>query len=689
MTALATYGAIAREVFEPREILSPSAWAERHYRVTTGDFRGPFSLDRTPYLRGLLDAIADPAVRVVAVKKGSQVGGTLALRAALFWWVDSVGGTCMYVLPKDDAAGEQCKLRILPAVEACDPIRARIITGKGESASKLLRFSPATDIVFRGAMTERNLESLDADLVYVDEVDRCPPRTCHLAKQRGKTLAQSKVVLCGKPGLAGEGVDREYDLSDRRRYLLPCPACGVYHERTFARVRWHGRNREGEIGWDSRDLTSPAQVVRETACLRCPNLACRARIGPDANLWQLSLGVWAAQGQSVAPLRPRLTRRGVQPGPDAPPADRWHDTPGTLGGKAFASDQAGFHVPELISGVAVGGPYAGVAGDFVERGGVMDADVLADRLGLAYSPVSRPPEVSQLRKATCGENPLHAGQVPDEAVALIAAVDVQIGHAFVAVTAYAARMRTRWLVWYEQVPCPEGTGLATLDELLYRRVFTRQDGAGMRVVSRGIDSGDRTAEVYDYCRARPQCYAIKGVGEDPRGRLDTPHQWRLITLSPDGRRKLEPPVSLLKVNAHHWRSWVLRRLGIDAGEKDPALLDEDEPERTPGETVTAWRLPRDVTDEYLEQLTAEELVETRGPGGRVKHEWRLRPGRRHNHWFDVAVYTEALAHARGVHTLDRPCGLETPKLPRTPAPPPRDTARRSTPLLDRARARRS
>lgn len=688
MTALAAYESIAREVFAPREILSPSAWAERHYRVTTGDFRGPFSLDRTPYLRGMLDAIADPSVRVVVVKKGSQVGGTLALRAGLFWWIDSVGGTCMYVLPKDDAAGEQCKLRILPAVQACDPIASRLAMGKGESTSKMLRFNPATDIVFRGAMTERNLESLDADLVYVDEVDRCPPRTCHLAKQRGKTLAQSKVVLCGKPGLAGEGVDREYDLSDRRRFLVPCPQCGVYHERTFARVRWHGRNRDGEIGWDSRDLSTPASVVRETASLRCPNLSCRARIGPEHNAWQLSLGVWTPQGRTVGALEPRRNRRGEQPGPDAEPAARWIHEPGRTGGRALESDAAGFHIPEMISGVAVGGPYAGVAGDFVERGGVMDADILADRLGLAYSPVSRPPEVSALRKATCGEHPFPAGVVPDEAVALIAAVDVQIGHACVAVTAFAPRMRTRWLIWYEQVPCPEGTGLASLDELLYRRRWGRQDGTAMKIVSRGIDSGDRTAEVYDYCRARPQCYAVKGVGQDPRGRLDTPHQWRLITLSPDGRRKLEPPVSLLKVNAHHWRSWVLRRLGIDSGAQDPGLLDEDEAEKPGGETPVAWRLPRDVTDEYLEQLTAEELLETKGPGGRVRHEWRLRPGRRHNHWFDVAVYTEALAHARGVHQLDRPCGLDAPTLPKRPAPPPTNEPRRSTPLLDRRRNRR-
>lgn len=682
MTVLATYERVVREAFAPRERLSPSAWAQRHYTVVTGDFRGPFDLARTPYLRDMIDAIADPSVRVVVVKKGSQVGGTLALRAGLFWWVDAVGGTCMYVLPKDDAAGEQLKLRILPAVAACSPIADRLITGKSESNAKLLRFRPATDIVFRGAMTERNLESLDADMVYVDEVDRCPPRTCHLAKQRGKTLATAKVVLCGKPGLAGEGVDREYDLSDRRRYLVPCPHCGVYHERTFARVRWHGVNRDGVENWDSRDITTPASVVRETACLRCPNIACRGRIGPEFNLWQLGLGVWAAQNQNVAPLRRLASKKETDD-----PAHAWAQEPGTLSGRAPETDAAGFHIPELISGVAVGGPYAGVAGDYVERGGVMDADVLADRLGLAYSPVSRPPEVSELRKAVAGQESLPAGVVPDEAVALIAGVDVQIGSAYVAITAFAPRMRHRWLVWYEQVPCPEGTGFAALDELLYRRGFARQDGKTMRLAARGIDSGDRTAEVYDYCRSRPRCYSVKGVGQDPRGRLDTPHQWRQITVSPDGRRKLDPPVSLLKVNAHHWRSWVLRRLGIDAGKNDPTLVPDDERADENAKPAAAWRLPRDVTDEYLEQLTAEELVETRGQGGRVRQEWRLRQGRRANHWFDVAVYTEAIAHAVGVAQLDKPCGVELARTPDKPAPLPREPSR-ATPMLDRLRAQR-
>lgn len=676
MSAAGIYAGVLREVFALEDDLSTADWVARYFAIHSGDFPGPYDHTRTPYLRGIFAAFDVPEIRTIVCKGGSQTGKTAGLRGCLFRYIDAQRGKAMYVLPKDLAAAHQTRLVLMPAVEACDRIRGRLLPKREDRSAALMRFR-GCDVVFRGAMTESNLETLDAGLVVVDEVDRCPPRTCHLAKQRGKTIAGAKVLLFGKPGLAGEGVDREYAISGwRGRYMVPCPGCGVYHERTFARLRWRGI-RDGVERWDSRDLGVAPSLARETACLKCPN--CKDRIGPEHNHWQINLGVWAHETQRVAPLAPRLGRGGMQaPSEDAGPDERWESTPGLVEGDAPRTDQAGFHVPELISGVAALGPYAGAVGEFVERGGVMDADLLADRLGLAYSGMSKPPEVKELR-ASVVDQEHRLGVVPNEVLALIAVGDVQLGSVIVSVWGYGAGMRRRWLVWDEEVPAPEGTGLSVLDEIFYRRQWPRANGARMRLACRGLDSGDRATEVYDYIRARPECYAIKGVGNDARNRMDEPARWSQIQQSPDGKVKYPRAVHLLRIDSHFWKSRVVRMLGIARQDAQPGLIDDEIDALAPNEGAEApqpwYTLPRDVTDQFLEELTAEELVTAKGQGGRPRQEWRIRPGRRGNHRFDVACYAEALANRRGVHLLQRTVGVVAESAPEKPAAPAAEPSR--------------
>ena len=61
----------------PREPLTMIEWAERYRmlsREENPDYEGPFRLDNTPILRGILAALSARGVRRAVVQKSAQIG---------------------------------------------------------------------------------------------------------------------------------------------------------------------------------------------------------------------------------------------------------------------------------------------------------------------------------------------------------------------------------------------------------------------------------------------------------------------------------------------------------------------------------------------------------------------------------------------------------------------------------------
>lgn len=641
---------VARKALAPRPRISVSEWAQRHRVVTDGDTRGPWRNERTPYLVEPMDAMTDDAVRVVTIKKGSQTGGTAAQQNMLLAAIDMAPGTIMLVYPSGKSASEKNQLRLLPLFRACAPVARRLSPRAHDIKRSSIRFD-VCDLLVRGTVNEHHLESDPCRYVFCDELDRCEPRTAHLVLQRTKTYANGKVVFVGKPGLAGQGIDEQYARSDRRVYMVPCPTCGFYHERVFAVVRWEGLTKEGVPSWDTRDLDAPPSVVKKTACAKCP--ACGERIGPELNHWQLSLGVWRPAGCEVGQLECLESDRSPV-FTVARARARWKHTPGKLLGTVPESDHRGYHVPELVSGL-VSNPYAGAAEDFVLAKGAPTPEWMADRLGLAWNPAGRKIDVASLRgritPAQAGG--FRLGKLPAGVRCLVAGVDVQRDRCYVTVRGFGPRGNERWTVWHECVPSFEGAGLGqAVDDVLYKRRWFREGGGELRIAARFLDSGDRTDEVYAYCRSRPQCYAVKGRGADVRGASPSwPHRWTRQDVKIDGR-VLEKGVYLLLLNSGLWKGRVQSRLRlVSTGEQN----NEAPPEASVGETgsggLLPWHLPEDVSDDYLRQVTAEECV-VKTVGTRRVYEWRLRDGHPDNHYFDAECYVEAGADALGIASRD-------------------------------------
>lgn len=661
---------VLRRVFAVREDLSVSAWAAKYrYVLNPSGAIVKWDNDLTPYSVEVMDAYSDDRVREISIMGGSQVSKTEPIYNMLFWTVHQQPGLTMFVYPDADSAKDQNRLRLTPNIHATPVVKALLGEKLRDQKTMSIRFV-GMDLVMRGAggkvqgRGEHKLESLPAPRVFNDEVDRCPPNTSHLLRQRTKTFANGKLVKAGKPGFEGQGIDAEYAASDQRRYNVPCPHCGIYHVRTFNRVRWWGKQANGTTGPDSRDSQTSVFKATQSAWFKCPNRECLGTIGAEFNRWQLRMGRWAARGQTVGPLTKATDAAEWQN-----PCEQWTGDKGELIGEAPETDHVGFHISGLMSGL-VTNPYSESAAGFCRRKGIIDQDFVCDQLGEAWRVKGDKIDDTKLSLAAVNSG-YRLGQVPAGVLALVAGVDVQADAAWVTVRGFGDRGTDRWLVWRGRVPCP--TNLAPLGAQLDLLRFARTDGTPITLGATFIDSGHRTKEVYDLCRSRKRCWPVKGMAT-----MSGPHRISRLDKWPDGT-EMVGGIRLLVVNTHHWKQEVTRRLRAELpADADPRQVgDVDAGEElgsfTLGAEVKAgrWWFPEDTGDEYFSQITSEEC-RTKTRGTEVTHEWTLRPGRS-NHYFDGEVYIEA-----GFDAIGGPVTLKAPVVSAT-APVVRRKVEHSSP----------
>ncbi|GIW78787.1 MAG: hypothetical protein KatS3mg105_0594 [Gemmatales bacterium] len=179
----------------------------------------------------------------------------------------------------------------------------------------------------------------------------------------------------------------------------------------------------------------------------------------------------------------------------------------------------------------------------------------------------------------------------------------------------------------------EGTiyaGLEALTDELLGRDWRRDDGAMLRIERCLIDAnwGSSTDVVYQFCRQSAHAGIVlpshgRFVGASsipfseykrkPGDRVGL--NWRMPNVR--GKRAVRHVV----YDTNYWKSFIYARLAVAMGDRGCLSLFGDRPEQ--------HRL-------FAEHLTAEYRVKTEGRG-RTVDEWKQRPERGDNHWFDCLV----------------------------------------------------
>lgn len=289
---------VARSSFlsglEPDPSLTVSEWADQ-YRVLSKKAAaeaGTWRTERTPYLKEVMDCLSpsNPAKRIVFMKS-SQVGGTEGGLNWLGYIMWNGGGPTLAVMPTDDLAEKVSKQRIQPMIEDTPVLRPLVMPARSRDSGNTLFVKE-----FRGGMlmmvgsnSAVGLRSMPIKNLYCTEISAYPSDVggegdpVQLAEKRTQTFPNRKIYLESTPGVKDScRIEYEYQLSDQRRFFVPCPHCS-----TFQWLKWP------QIKWDKDDEGDP---LPETAAYCCEH--CGVLISEIRKLEMLSKGEWRSTAPS-------------------------------------------------------------------------------------------------------------------------------------------------------------------------------------------------------------------------------------------------------------------------------------------------------------------------------------------------------------------------------------------------------
>lgn len=209
-------------------------------------FPGPYRSERTPYVRGIMDAFQDPRVWKITLCKGAQSAGTLTMYCCAAWAICEDPAAMLFVYPTEDNSRSASSSRFMPLVDASPVLAAQKTDDKDEYTKLEYRLKNNT-INWIGSNSPANLAGRPVRYLNLDEVDKYPGQTdkeadaVSLAIQRTKTFWNRKVFMTSTPTTPEGAIWVSYLDGDQRRYFIPCHKCGQKQILKWSQVKWDSK----------------------------------------------------------------------------------------------------------------------------------------------------------------------------------------------------------------------------------------------------------------------------------------------------------------------------------------------------------------------------------------------------------------------------------------------------------------
>lgn len=206
---------------EPDEFstMAQAAFMEWALKVPTP--KRPLDLDRFAFQRELYGP-AWEYDQDGAIKKAAQLGVSENILRWALRWADR-GRTALYVLPIGKLAVEFSTMRLAPVIAASDYLRARSRTREKASDTKRLKAIGHGFFAIRGSQSKDELDSVDADVLVLDEYDR--QVQAHLADAEQRVtgpLSDGLIRRASTPTIPNFGIDPVYEGGTKKRWFVRC-----------------------------------------------------------------------------------------------------------------------------------------------------------------------------------------------------------------------------------------------------------------------------------------------------------------------------------------------------------------------------------------------------------------------------------------------------------------------------------
>lgn len=571
------------------ERIPPWKWCEENVKnIPYSPIPGHFKSANSPWVREVMEAMADPDIRIVSIVAPVQSSKTISAELCLCYIIANFPGPCLWLSQTDADAKDQAEARLHKLFSECDAVKKLFPADRHKKKTQTVFFSNGMTLWVLGAHAKSNLQSRSIRWLIGDETWQWPSGHMQQAEARVTAFGWlGKCIFLSQGGTENDDTHRKFETTDMREWEFKCPKCGKYQPYKWSNIEWDKNYRGGEGRMDFAKVRSSVRLVCEF---------CKHEIADsDANRKLLN-----------------SSAKFVPQNPNAP------------------ATKAGFHWNSLAS--MSWGELAEMylrAKESCRRGDMEDLkNFYQKRLALPWGDLEEDFTLDISPSGyRMGDDWESEGAVGAKGAVLppphenknrvrlrFLTVDVQMDHFYAVVRSWACDASSR-LVYCAKLQTWEDV------EILQNRF-----GVFPQLVF--VDAGYSTFEVYRNC-AKHNWTALMGDG-----RRDFPHRVNGKITQRFYSTARHPLVSDRKCRMHYWSN-----LGI----KD--TLARLRSNQNPDEGST-WEVPSDVPEEYLKMLDSEQRVKNGN-----SWEWR-QIGKRPNHYWDCEAMQVCAAYMMKLFKVD-------------------------------------
>ncbi len=525
-----------------------------------------------------MDAFSNPNIEEIIFCASTQVGKTEAMLNMLGFAIDQDPGPALWVDMDELEAKDLCSERIIPMTRITPAVNKHLTDNLDDVTKKGIKFD-RMKLKIGWATSPRKLASRAIRYLFFNETNKYPPFSgreadpIKLGKERTRTFPYNrKIVCCSTPTLPEGYITREYELTDRRKFYVPCPHCGFYQLLLWPQIKFPKDERN-------------SQIIRSKNLAYYECIHCHGKINDEMKPKMLSLGRWI---------------------PDEFDANDTHDIEFPVFSKI------GFWINSLYSPWLT---FSEIAAEWLDSQGHNELlmNFINSWLAEPWSETMQKTQPDEIRALI---QPYPAKLVPNEALVLIAAVDVQKDYFIVTVRAYGYNSRS-WLIWACRME-----SWSDIELFLLKTAYPKENKEEIPIRLINLDTGYRTDEVYDFCAThRDICRPIKG--RDNLGGM--PFKITTIERLPKTGKMIPGGLKLWILDTNFFKDKVAR-------------LIKNAREGGPG----GWALYQETPNDYILQMCSEHKVPIRDKKKRqIREEWAPVSSHAPTHFWDCEVYNVA------------------------------------------------
>ena len=249
--------------------IKPSDWAEKNRTMTpdVSPIPGKLSYRNSPYTREIVDCLSpDHPARIIAVKKGAQIGfSTTVIEVGIGWIISQNPGNILFLVGHDELVPEAIA-KVDRMIDSCgirSLIRPNVNRAKNAKTGDTNRAKefPNGSLVSGVPSNHKLLRNRSIQYGFIDDFEAAKQST----KQSGSTtemieqrfaayVKKMKLYYISTPELKqNSNIEPVYLLGDQRKFHIPCPCCGVFISIEWSILIAGKENEPGGITWKLDD----------------------------------------------------------------------------------------------------------------------------------------------------------------------------------------------------------------------------------------------------------------------------------------------------------------------------------------------------------------------------------------------------------------------------------------------------